>query len=183
MEILVKERIFGKNESLQPVTLSKKGTPLQLTFDWFVHILRAPPSRKTSKKKKAAILKFNAYHCTQGILLFIFSRWRFNVWLIDGRPLIKIKLIRLVNRVYFQVRSVTKKWNMGSAVWKYSVESTVHGTWKQYGNTVYVCWCQNNLRQSTTRPHSHVTAFLTSFIVIDSVYFLPYRFTNIILCY
>ena len=97
------------------------------------------------KEKKAAILKFNAYHCTQGILLFILSRWRFNVWLIDGRPLIKIKLIRLVNRVYFQVRSMTKKWNMESAVWKYSVESTVHGTWKQYGNTVYVCWCQNKM--------------------------------------
>ena len=97
------------------------------------------------KEKKATILKFNAYRCTQGILLFIFSHWRFNFWLIDGRPLIKIKLIRLVNRVYFQVRSMTKKWNMESAVWKYSVESTVHGTWKQYGNTVYVCWRQNKM--------------------------------------
>ena len=47
-----KERVFGKIAGPQPVTLSKKGTPLQVSFNWFVYILGAPPSRKTSKKEK-----------------------------------------------------------------------------------------------------------------------------------
>ena len=54
-------------------------------------------------------------------------------------------LIRLTNSICFRVQSITKNQNMESAVWKYSVESTMHGTWKQYGNIVYVCWCQNKL--------------------------------------
>ena len=47
-----KERVFGKIAGPQPVTLSKKGTPLQVSFNWFVFILGASPSRKTSKKEK-----------------------------------------------------------------------------------------------------------------------------------
>ena len=42
--------------------------------------------------KKATILKFNAYYVTQGILLFIFNRFRLYVSLTDGWPLIKTKL-------------------------------------------------------------------------------------------
>ena len=45
------ECIFGKVAGPHPVTLSQIGTPSQLSFNWFVYILRAPPSRKTSKKK------------------------------------------------------------------------------------------------------------------------------------
>ena len=45
------ERIFAKIGGPQPVILSKKRTPLQVSFNWFVYILRAPPSRKSSNKK------------------------------------------------------------------------------------------------------------------------------------
>ena len=41
----------------------------------------------------------------------------------------------------------------------------------------------NDLRDSTPRLDSHVTALLTNFIILESIYFLPYRFTNIILCH
>ena len=51
MKILVKECFFDDVAGPQPVTLSKKGTPLKVSFNWFVYILIAPLSKKTSKKK------------------------------------------------------------------------------------------------------------------------------------
>ena len=86
--------------------------------------------------------KLNAHYITQVILLFIFSCCKLYVWLTDGRW---SKLNRLTNSVCFRVRSITKKRNMESTVWKYKVESVVHVTWKQHGNTGYSCWCQNKL--------------------------------------
>ena len=48
---------------------------------------------------------------------------------------------------------------MESTVWKYTVESTVHGTWKQYGNAVHVCWCQNKLLYGIV-PLAHIHKLL-----------------------
>ena len=106
---------MDKVADLQHVTLPKKGTELQVFFRRFVYILRAPTSRKTWKRKRTAILKFNAYYVTQGILLFIFRRCIY-VWLNDGRPLIKIKLNRLINSVSSAINN--KKTRYG----KYSVK-------------------------------------------------------------
>ena len=36
---------FGKVAHPQPAILSKKCTPLQISFNWFVYILGAPPSK------------------------------------------------------------------------------------------------------------------------------------------
>ena len=54
-------------------------------------------------------MKFNVYYVTQGILLFIFSRYSSYVWLTDGRSLIKTKESRLIIIVCFRMRSITKK--------------------------------------------------------------------------
>ena len=124
-------------------------------------------------------MKFNAYYFTQGMLLFIFSRYSWHDWLIDGRSLIKTKLNRLINSVCFVWLSAIKKGKAKNGnysakyterstvhdTWKYTVKSTVHGTWEQCGNTV-----------------SYVTALWTFDIVKGDISFLLYRFTNISFC-
>ena len=64
--------------------------------------------RRTSFKVdvKKTILNFNVYYVTQGTLLFIFSRYSLH------------KLKRLINSVFFQVRSLAKNVKHG----KYSVK-------------------------------------------------------------
>ena len=39
---------------------------------------------------------------------------------------------------------------------------------------------KTDLWNGRTRSHSHITAILTFHIVKDSIYFLSYRFTNVI---
>ena len=63
------------------------------------------------------------YCATQGIMLFIFSRYSLYVLLTDGLSLIKTKLNRLINSVCFRLQSITKKMRHG----KYSVK--VHSGW------------------------------------------------------
>ena len=45
MENTYSEAFFGKVADPQPAILPKKFTPLQISFNCFVHILGAPPSK------------------------------------------------------------------------------------------------------------------------------------------
>ena len=86
-------------------------------------------------------------------------------WLTDGRSLIKSKLNRLINNVCFQVRSITKKAKHGTwSTWYMKIIWTV-----QY-SFLMPKW--TDLRDCTTRPHSHVTAILTFHIIKDSIFCL-----------
>ena len=51
MENTCRGVVFGKSADPQPAILSKKCTPMQISFNLFVCILGAPPSKQTSKKK------------------------------------------------------------------------------------------------------------------------------------
>ena len=69
---------------------------------------------------------------------------------------------------------------MEIAVWKYTVKSTVHGTWKQYGkHNISLLMPKYTDLHEGTRPDSHVTALWTFHIVKIDIYLLLYRFTNI----
>ena len=127
---------FGKvaDPNLQFCIFSKECTPLQTSFNWFVYILGAPPSKQTSKKK-VTTLKFTV--CYIAIIHF--------------QPLqlvrIKTKLNRLINSVCFRMRSITKKEKHGNYIvkiynemyitsyMKYPVKSKIHG---KYRNTWYL---------------------------------------------
>ena len=131
-------------------------------------------------------MKFNVYYVTQGILLFIFSRYSSYVWLTDGRSLIKTKESRLIIIVCFRVRSITKKAKHRN----YSVK--VHGgkykAW--YMTTIWKIrykfadakinwltgWCY-----SSTVLHVvvlHVTIPLIFYIVKAIIYFLSFCLTD-----
>ena len=72
--------------------------------------------------------------------------------------------------------------NKESETWKVSVKihSEKYSTW--YMKTIWkIQYKFSDLRNGTARPHLHITALLTFHIVKDSIYFLPYRFSNIIL--
>ena len=69
---------------------------------------------------------------------------------------------------------------MEIAVWKYTVKSTVHGTWNQYGkHNISLLMPKYTDLHEGTRPDSHVTALWTFHIVKIDIYLLLYRFTNI----
>ena len=70
-------------------------------------------------------------------------------WLNNDRSLVETKLNRSINSVCLWLRTITKKaeilvQNTEITVWKYTVKTTVHGTWN-IANTVSDCWCQNRL--------------------------------------
>ena len=103
-------------------------------------------------------------------------------WLINRRFLVKTKLNHLINSVCFRVRSITKATfilvrNTEIKVWKYTVKSTVHGTWN-VENTTSVCWCQNRLICVMVVVQIHTLLHLEQFILQKTTYFLPYGFTS-----
>ena len=63
MENAFRGAIFGKKTSIY--NFIEKSTPLQISFNCFVYILEAHPSKQTSKKK-LTILKFTV--CYMAIL-------------------------------------------------------------------------------------------------------------------
>ena len=56
MENTCRAAFFGNVVDPQPAILSKKCTLLQISFNWFMYISGAPPSKQTSKK--VTIMKF-----------------------------------------------------------------------------------------------------------------------------
>ena len=53
----------GKVPDPQPAILSKKCTPLQMSFNWFVGISGAPPSKQASEKNSSNFKIYCMLYC------------------------------------------------------------------------------------------------------------------------
>ena len=82
-------------------------------------------SRKTSKKR-VWILTCNVHYVTQSVLLLIFSCCSLYHHFTNDQPFTKQGWITWMDSICFQVRSIKKKTNTESTVWKLPMESIIH---------------------------------------------------------
>ena len=125
----------GKVPDTQPAILSKKCTPLQISFNWSLGISGAPPSKQASEKNSSNFKIYCMLYC------YSFSAIRASSfeWLTDGKSLIKTKLNCSIKSVYFRVRAMTEKEKHGNyrakihnqtySRWYMKVNSEEQNTW------------------------------------------------------